>query len=235
MKKRTLIYSLLLLLILSFISCGNSRHRKRNSIENKDSNDIYSGTEQTDYSGNSSHNRKNKTSVEPNSQQIKLDLADRTIVEPTHKLYRSEFKIRSANNVVNVDIQSTEKNGNQIDYQTQLTLSDDINTYIADVNITYSQSAGKWVIQYLESKSLDIVPTKKFNNCIVVKKEVCGFMSTCPYLYNNCDVALLVEGIEHSSYGGDWEYFAKLVPANGSLLFDYDENIDYEIKRIERP
>jgi hypothetical protein len=231
MTKRTLIYTLLLVLIISFISCGGDRHGENKSGNGND--DVYS--EQPGYSDNSSQNRKNNSSVEPNSQQIKLDLADKTIVEPTHKLYRSEFKIRSANNVVNVDIQSTEKNGNQIDYQTQLTLNDEINTYLADVNITYTQNNGKWIIQYLESKSLDIVPTGKFNNCIVVKKEQCGWSGYCLYFYNNCDVALVVEGIQHSSYGGDWEDFAKLVPANGSLLFSYEENIDYKITRIERP
>jgi hypothetical protein len=221
--------------VLLLVSCGNGRHRKQNNGKGHNSN-VYSETPyEDDYSEQTPQNRQNKSSSKPNVQQMKLDLVEKTIVEPTHKLYRKEFKIRSANNVQHVEIIGTEDNGNQIIYTTHLKLSDEINTYLADINITYVLSNKEWTIQYLESKSLDIVPTGKFDNCIVVKKERCSWSLDCPFFFNNCDVQLLIEGIKHSSYGGDWKDFALLVPANGSMLFDYDENIDYKITRIERP
>ncbi len=165
--KRLLFNTLVITLVFTLFSCGNGR--RDNNRNSRDRNGSRFDTEQSDYSDNVPQNSKKTFAVEPTSQQIKTDLAGKSVVEPTHKAYRSEFKIRSANNVLDIEIQSTEKTGNQIVYQTRLTLSDDINIYLADVDITYSKVDGKWAIQYLQSKYLDILPTGHFANCIIVK------------------------------------------------------------------
>jgi len=174
--------------------------------------------------------RRVSSQVEPNEQKIKQDLAGRTIPEPTRTLHRKVFQVRAASNVQNVDILDKEKIANQILYRTRLKLNDDINTYMADVNITYVLDNKEWVIQHLESRYLDIVPTGKFDGCIVVKASG-GFYN----LYNNCDVILVVEGRHWGWFYSDrWSDFAYVVPANGHVNF-IGTYAEYRIERIERP
>jgi hypothetical protein len=221
--KRLLIFSVCLQLILTFVSCGNPRN-KRDSINSN--------------SDNNSNNSKNSSSLEPDIQQIKLDLIGKTIVEPTHELYRSEFKINSKKNIVDVVTKSKRQNENQYMYQSVLTLTDQVNTYQADVVIKYLLKNNEWSFDFLECKNLDIIPTENFNSCIVVKKERYSF-SEHLFMYNNCDVALIAEGRIYAwtSDGSkrEWQYFAIEVPANGKTDFYYETEADYIIERIERP
>ena len=178
------------------------------------------------------------TAQTPTVQLIRRDLTGRTIVEPTRKRYRGKFEIKSINNVLNVEITGRETRKNEILYQTRLKLSDRINTYMATVDITYHWNGKAWVIQYLQSKSLDIVSTGKFRNCILVKSENVMFTQHLIF-YNNCDVTLLVEGrvFTWGSSGRqkEWVDFSIPVPANGNVDFRYETDVEYQITRVERP
>ena len=171
-------------------------------------------------------------------QQIKRDLAGRTLVEPTHKRYREKFEVKSVDNVLSVEITGRNNRGTEITYQTQLRLTDHINTYIATADITYKWDGKIWVIQYLQSKSLDIAATGKYRNCILVKTEPVWFAERL-FFYNNCDVTLLVEGRRFSWVPNgskmEWVDFAIPVPANGKAEFYYDTTVEYQIQRVERP
>lgn len=228
MKNKPLIYSILFLFAILLIACsGGHRRENRGSNPNLvDNNEINQSDEILKGTRNTPSN-----SSEPDEQKIKYDLAGRTIVEPTKELHRSKFQIRSSTNVLSVEILGKERNGNQIFYSTRLKLSDEVNTYLADVNITYTNN-NQWIIQHLESKFLDIIPTRQFDNCIKVTK---GGWAECYYFNNNCDVALLVEG-QHIGYyySTHWSYFAEMIPANGEKKF-IGTYADYKIERIERP
>jgi len=171
-------------------------------------------------------------------QRIKRDLAGRTILDPTRKLYREKIDIKTANNVINVEITANERRNAEIVYRTRLKLSDNINTYIAMADITYQWDGKAWTIQYIRSRSLDIVSTGKFKNCILVKPER-WLLSDHLYFYNNCDVTLLVEGriFTWNSNGmkKEWRDFAIPVPANGKADFHYETDVEYQIERVERP
>ena len=171
-------------------------------------------------------------------QQIKRDLAGRTLVEPTHKRYREKFEVKSIDNVLNVEITGRNNRGTEITYQTQLRLTDNINTYIATADITYKWDGKIWVIQYLQSKSLDIASTGKYRNCILVKTEPVWY-SEHLFFYNNCDVTLLVEGRMYAwvfnKQKREWVDFAIPVPANGKAEFYYETTVEYQIQRVERP
>ena len=131
--------------------------------------------------------------AEPNEQRIMQDLVGRTISEPTRRLHRSSFQVRTTNNVQSVDILDTERTGNQIRYTTHLILHDGINTYVSELIITYALNNNEWAIQHIEPRFLDIVPTGIFCNCIVFVRGT-GWNSYSIFMYNNCDVTLVVEG-----------------------------------------
>lgn len=186
-------------------------------------------------------NAQQQTSVQTLSteQQIKRNLVGRTIIEPTRKLYREKFDIKSIDNILNVEIVNKNNQNNDLVYQCRLKLSDHINTYIADVVITYAWNGKTWLFQYLQSKRLDIVSTGKFQSCIMEKKEPGVFFTEEWFLYNNCDVTLIVEGkiFTGNSNGTarEWQYFALEVPANDKALLSYDSSADFTIERVERP
>ena len=171
-------------------------------------------------------------------QQIRRDLVGRTIVDPTRKHYREKFEVKSINNVSGIEITGRQNSGTVIVYQTRLKLSDNINTYMATADITYKWNGKAWAIEYLQSKSLDIVSTGKYRNCIMVKPEQMYFSERL-FLYNNCDVTLLVEGRMlawiFDKGKRDWKDFAIPVPANGKAEFYYELDVEYQIIRVERP
>jgi len=234
MKYKFLIYTLVFLFAVLFIACRDAQKKRSRSTNNSrtDTEEAYTQKIPTE------DRKPSSFASDPDEQKIKYDLAGKIIMEPTRKAYRSKFQVRSAKNVLNVDILSKEKDGNQTLYRVRLKLNDDINTYLADINITYIWDNREWTIQYLESKYLDIVPTGKFDNCIIVKKEPYLF-SEYLFFYNNCDVALLVEGriFTWSSDGmrREWRDYAIDVAANGKAQFHYESDADYKIERIERP
>jgi hypothetical protein len=166
----------------------------------------------------------------PDAEKIKKDLVGHTIIEPTRELYRSKFAIKSLAEIKEVKISEAKKDGDKLFYSLHLELTGEVNQYIADINLTYYLGANDdWMIQHIESKLLDIVPIGKFNDCISVKHE--GYYR---YFYNNCDVALLVEGVVYDEWSTKgWVKKDVLVPANGNTnIYGFK---DYKLKRIERP
>ena len=173
--------------------------------------------------------------MEPNEQRIKHDLVGRTISEPTRRLHRSRFEVRAANNVRSVTILSENQIGNQRRIHTCLTLNDGINTYVSELIITYVVNYGEWELQHIESRFLDIVATGLFCNCIVIVRGT-GWTALRRFLYNNCDITLIVEGRWFDRNRRGWFDFAYTVPGNGSTDFwsGHNDN-EYIIERIERP
>jgi len=233
MIRKLVCAALIALTVISISSCRrrtNGNVGRENRVESET--DIYAETS-VEYRRSTS-----RSSPEPDEQKIKQDLVGKTIMEPTREVYRSKFQVRLVGSVLNVDISNKEKDGNQLYYKTKLILSDDINTYLADVNITYVWDNREWTILYLESKYLDIMPTGKFDNCIIVKTERPLFAEQL-FWYNNCSVALIVEGYIYAwSFHGqkrEWQYFSDEVPANGKAYFYSETDVTYRITRIERP
>ncbi|MDR2913222.1 MAG: hypothetical protein LBV74_00040 [Tannerella sp.] len=170
-------------------------------------------------------------------EKIKNDLIGRTITEPTRMLYRSKFEVKSIENVQDVAIQESKKTGDEIRYVIHAELNGEVNKYVADLNITYKLgNYDDWTIQYIENKMLDIVPTGKYNNCIKANLTESGWgIIQTVHFTNNCDVALLVEGV--AFYNNDWHPFHALIKANDSrdASTGFADIKDFQIKRIEQP
>ena len=174
---------------------------------------------------------------DPEAETIKTDLIERTIMEPTREKYRAKFDIKSKEQVKEVIINDKKKNGDEIVYFVRVSLSGDVNAYIADINITYMLgNYDDWTIEHIESKLLDIVPTGKFKDCIKagLVESGWGIIKTIQFT-NNCDVALLVEG--KAFYNESWHPFSALIEAHDSREASngFADVKDFQITRIERP
>lgn len=169
--------------------------------------------------------------AKPTEQRIPADLAGKTIVEPTHELFRSRFNIENSEMVRDVTVLNTEESNGQVFYLVELKLNDGINDYVAKAKLTYELADNDdWQIQYIESEYLDIVPTGNFNSCISIKKNN-GWLYEEYIFSNNCDVSLVVEGKGVRYH--DWENFSVLVPGNSTTrISNYS---DIKVTRIERP
>jgi hypothetical protein len=173
---------------------------------------------------------------QPDAGKIKSDLKGHTIIEPTRELYRSKFEVQSANNIQNIQVLETQKNGDEIIYTVHLDLNGDVNKYFADINITYYLGDNDvWTIRHIESKQLDILPTGKYDICISAQlvESSWGGINTIQFT-NNCDIALLTEG--RAFYNNEWHYFAALIESNDSReAAGFADVKDFKIQRVERP
>ncbi|MDR1847054.1 MAG: hypothetical protein LBR17_02935 [Bacteroidales bacterium] len=225
-----LILVLLVLGIIIFMitTQGQGGSSYNNSWNNNDSNYEYS-------ENNDNRSSKRSISIE---EKIKIDLVGQAILEPTHEKFRSSFNVSSQDEVTSVSIYGTENISNGTKYYAKLKLQGNANEYVADVVLTYIENNGEKTLQNIESKGLDIVPTGNYKDCITIKAESCGLFIQCLYAYNNCSVALVIEGKYWDKYKKEWVHYAVEVPSNGNAMFPTNyksTDTDYKIERIERP
>jgi len=167
----------------------------------------------------------------PDEERIKRSLIGETIYDQDYVSYssRKSFKFEKTEQIEKVEIVSVQKKDGDIVYDVCLTLKTEINSYTAKLLITYhlGNHDDDWTTKNIQTIEYKIIPTNNYWDCI--KKEVDGNYNII-YLYNSCNVALLVEGL--ALYSNGWERFEKLVEPNGKTYF---VALECDIKQIERP
>jgi hypothetical protein len=174
----------------------------------------------------------------PDVKTIKRDLVGRTLYSASEQR-RNSFKIELQNEIRSITISDVRKSENGLRYAVALTLDNDINQFNAGIYIHYKLSKNnEWIVSHVETRALKVVSSGQYDNCISVKAEQVLFTDHL-FFHNNCDVALVVEGVVYAwsstGHGREWRPFDIDVPANGKAEFHYETDADYKIKRIERP
>jgi hypothetical protein len=175
----------------------------------------------------------------PNTEKIKQDLIGRKITEQPNGYHNQGWywKIEEGE-IKEIQIISENKQTDDYLFEVRLILQADGGAYEAFVNLTYVlRQNDNWTIDFLESKSVNIVKTGKYDNCITAQLK--GWSGEYYLaLTNHCDVSLVVGGVVLSEFGGEWKKFSKVIDESkmGDVggLFSVSVR-DYQIHFIERP
>lgn len=167
----------------------------------------------------------------PDKQKIRLDLVGKELVDSDKPRYHGSVKIKSLDHIENLLIEGEERSlSDKILYHAKMRVFDGVNRYDALVDIIYVRNVdGFWVIDFVNSKKLTLVPTNLYTECISV-------FDNFPYQWfsNQCDVSLIVDGRCNSC--GIWYDFQVSVPAQGQSRIPYaSEGDEVEIFSVERP
>jgi hypothetical protein len=173
-------------------------------------------------------------------EKLKRDLVGRRISDVPDGYHRKGWywEIESTNDLKNVKIEKVTKHGDDYLYDVHLILQGKDNQHKAKIAITYIRDRnGRWKIELIETKQLNIVRTNRYNKCITAKRT--GWTGEYELnLTNRCDVSLVVGGIIMSESDGKWQKFSTVLEANstgsvGGLFFVSVK--EYKIYFIERP
>lgn len=106
-------------------------------------------------------------------------------------------------------------------------------SYNAKATIYYVKTRRGWEIEFIKSRSMNIVRTHRYDDCIRMKKGSGYLDHDDLYVTNNCELTLEVGGKVCGIYGG-WEKFStKILPRETKLI---DRCVaDYTIDYVERP
>jgi hypothetical protein len=176
----------------------------------------------------------------PDVKKLRRDLIGRRISDAPNG-YHSKgwyWLVESPAELGEVKIARILKSGADYIYDVHLVLLGKNNRHRAEVLVTYARSrSGSWQVETIETKSLQIVRTNRYNRCIAAQRA--GWSGEYQLeLVNRCDVSLVVGGIVLGEFDGKWHKFATVVDANstgsvgGLFLVSVRE---YEIHFIERP
>jgi hypothetical protein len=175
----------------------------------------------------------------PDTEKIKRDLVGRKITEQPDGYHRKDWywEIKDGD-IKEIQIISENKQGEEYLYEVRLILQADGGAHEALANITYAlRQNDDWMIDFLESKQVNIVKTGKYNNCITLQRK--GRSGEYELeLTNHCDVALVIGGVILSEFGNEWKKFSTVVDASAANsiggLFSISVR-DYQIYFVERP
>ena len=105
-------------------------------------------------------------------------------------------------------------------------------TYNAKVTIYYVKARRGWELEFVKSRSMNIVRTYRYDDCIHTEKGS-GIHQHDLYMTNNCEVTLEIGGKVCDIYGGWTKFSTKILPHETKLI-DYSV-ADYKIDYVERP
>lgn len=174
----------------------------------------------------------------PDEDKIKKDLVGRKISGvPNSYLGRDWYWITdSCEQIKQIKITSENKNANTYSCKVNLLLQADGGAYVADVQIFYELGNNdEWTMVLLESISLELLKTGKYNNCITTQRS--GWIGEYQVeFFNSSDVPLVVGGLLRYEYG-EWEKFCIVVDGYSSKRFGgiFCSIKDYKIEFVERP
>jgi hypothetical protein len=175
----------------------------------------------------------------PDLTQVKKDLVGRRISDMPDGWHHKDWywQVKSTDELKDVSITKITRNGNDLIYYVHLILQGEANRHEASLRITYILHKTKWQMEVIETKSMNIVRTNRYNNCIAAQIE--GWSGEFELqLTNRCDVSLVVGGTILSEFGGKWQKFTMVVKANSTEsvggLFSVSVK-EYKIHFIERP
>ena len=119
-----------------------------------------------------------------------------------------------------------------------LKLQADGGAYEADIKAHYRLGDGDdWQLDMIESKSIDLVRTGLYNNCITSRRT--GWIGEYEVEFtNSCDAPLAVGGQVKYEYRDGWKKFCIIVGGNSSECIGglfFGSIADYKIDFVERP
>ncbi len=179
----------------------------------------------------------------PDVEKIQNDLIGRTIKEEENGYHWRRGWIWKivAGEVKNVEIVEKKAQGEDYVYKLTVTVQAEQGpAYKALVNVTYQllDDADDWSIEYMESLSVNIVKTGKYDTCIehYIKRGT-GIASRVELLLiNRCDIGLQVGGRVRRE--NNWHKFVVVVEPNEPRGVKYEGWLDvdeYVIDFIELP
>lgn len=105
--------------------------------------------------------------------------------------------------------------------------------YNVKATIYYVKTRRGWEIEFVKSRSMNIVRTHRYDDCIHLEKGSGWLDKDDLYVTNNCELALEVGGKVCGIYSG-WEKFSTRVLPRETKRIDYSV-ADYTIDYVERP
>lgn len=185
---------------------------------------------------------KRMSSPLPDRDQLMEDLIGRSITDQRDGYHKQGWSWEfQEGDIKELEILKAKKAGNEYVLDVRLVFQRGGGAQEAHVLVTYGLKAGEdWAIEFIESRSLAMVRTGKYDRCVTIERRWEGFLNIGGYVLdftNHCDVALVVAGKLYVEHVG-WKRFAVVVPASskesiGGGFQSYIE--DYKVDFIERP
>ena len=170
----------------------------------------------------------------PDLEKLKQDLVRRRIIEQTDGYFGRgwAWQIGSIEELKEVKIVSDEKQGEDYVLDVHLVLQKEgAGQYEADVKIICVLGQNDdWTIDFIETKSIGIVKTGRYNNCVTT--EIKKGWGTSLQFTNSCDVNLIIGG-QILGNNSEWTKFSSKVNANSTGSVSYYGK-EYKIDFIER-
>jgi|GEM_PF-1042568 len=178
----------------------------------------------------------------PSNRQIERDLIGHTLRDRPDGYLAAGFSnwqlTITENAVTNLEILKKEKrlgNRSQDEYFFELAfvlVSEGGGQYKVNATITYVLGRNDWEIEFLETKSIQVIKTHKYDNCVSYSLTESLFGKYLEFR-NHCDMSLLVGGV-YLDYRGEWRKFAFIIEANATHSRHFAEQ-EYKINFVERP
>lgn len=178
--------------------------------------------------------------VQPTLEQIKRDLVGRKISGlPGSYLSDNWYWITDCyEQIKEADITYEDFGADTYICGVHLILQADGGAYESEILAHYKLgNADNWILDLIESKSIELLRTGKYDNCITSRKT--GWLGEYAVEFtNSSDARLAVGGRVKYEYGEEWKKFCIIVDGNsseqiGGLFFGSIS--DYKIDFVERP
>jgi len=170
----------------------------------------------------------------PDVATLKQNLVGRRILEQSGGYFGSRWawQISSIDEIKDIKIEKTEKNGDDYELDVHLVLQKESQSqYKAELNIIcVLGQEDDWRIDFIKTKDIHIVKTGRYDDCI--KTEIKKGWGTSLQFTNSCDVPLIVGG-QILGNKGEWTKFSTNVNANSTSSKSYNGK-QYKIEFIER-
>ncbi len=172
--------------------------------------------------------------LKPDLAKLKQDLVKRRIMEQSDGYFGRNWawQIGSIEELKEVKILNEEKQGEDYVLNVRLILQrESASQYEADVKIicVLGQS-DDWTIDFIETKSIGIVKTGRYDNCVTT--EIKKGWGTSLQFTNTCDVNLIIGG-QILGTDNEWRKFSSRANANSTGSTSYNGK-EYKIDFIER-
>lgn len=177
----------------------------------------------------------------PDEAQLKYDLVGRQITDQPDGYHKKGWVwVFQEGEIKELEITRRKKLKEEYKVTARVIFQASGGAQEALIDVTYVLKDGDdWRIDFIESRSLKMVRTGKYDKCVTVEKRWEGFLNIGGYVLdftNHCDVALVVGGSLYSDSG--WTRFSVVIEGSGHAtigggLQSYIK--DYKVDFIERP
>jgi hypothetical protein len=185
------------------------------------------------------HSAESANPPKPDPAVIQRDLIGRKITEqPDGYRRQGWYWIIEAGEIKEIQIVKEHRQNGACMFEIRFILQAEGAANEVFANVTYVMGKkNKWVLDFLESKQVNVVRTGKYDKCIIAQRK--GWSGEYELeLTSRCDVTLVVGGAVMAEFGGKWQKFSTVIEPGGSKtvggLF-FVSVMDYKIHFIERP